>query len=343
MKNRAFLLLTALVLCITSCSKDEENLIEENAKPAFMSGLSFAKIKDLGDNNFEDQMVGFVGDSVSNNLYVSCRDKFLVNTEKTYKLDLNNLNLKTKNTPLTDFVTKRNHIYNNKLYVFGASGFTNYDLDLNQSQNQTAYGSNKTFNRFGSASFLEDVYIIGGFLGGDKDNMSPGYDKKIWKYNILTNSFTLEAIMSKNRNGGSSEIINRKIYTFFGYENSNDPGTTAPSIQLLNDMQIYDTTNNSFQTISLPAQVKVSFTAKYNNYIFVAGNKTDGNFNSPVNGSFFGYFDTDTNTMIEIPITVSNNTFSFSFISEIEIMNNKIYALVRDSNNNFSIQVANLQ
>jgi hypothetical protein len=47
--------------------------------------------------------------------------------------------------------------------------------------------------------------------------------------------------------------------------------------------------------------------------------------------------------MIEIPTTVSNNTFSFSFISEIEIMNNKIYALVRDSNNNFSIQVANLQ
>lgn len=342
MKNRTFLLLTALVLCITSCSKDEENIIQENTNPAFMNGLSFVKIKDLGDNLIEEQMVGFVGDSITNNLYVSCRDKFIEHTEKIYKFNVNTLELITKNNTLSDFVTKRNHIYNNKLYVFGGSGFTSHDLDLNQSQSQVIYSNSRIFSRFGSAISYDDVYIIGGFLGGE-DSTLPGYDKKIWKHNITTNSMTLQAQMPKNRNGGSSEIINQKIYTFFGYENINDPSTTTPNIQLLNDIQIYNITNNSFQTISLPAQVKVSFTAKYNNHIFVAGNKSAGNFNSSIDGSFFGYFNTETNTMTEIPVTVSDNTFSYAYISEIEIMNGKIYAIVKDSQNNFSIQVANLQ
>ncbi len=74
----------------------------------------------------------------------------------------------------------------------------------------------------------------------------------------------------------------------------------------------------------------------------MAGNKTAGSTSTVINGSFFGYFDIRTNTMTEIPVTVSNNNLDFPYICEIEIMNDKIYALVKNSSNSFSIQVANL-
>lgn len=344
MKNRNLLFLTTVFLMITSCSKEDTTLNDNNTNPTFANGLSFEKLKDLGDNLFEDQMGGFLANPSNNSLYVSCRDKFTIqtHTQTIYKLDLNNLNLLTKTTILSDFVTKRNHIYKDTLYVFSGSGYTKFDLDLNKNISWNKYNPDKIFSRFGSAILNENVYIVGGFFGFE-DADEPNYDKKIWKNNLNTNLLEFEAYMPKNRNGGSSEILNNKIYTFFGYEKIDDPNTTSPAIQLLNDIQIYDINTKNFESISLPSQVKASFTAKYKNYIFVAGNKTDGNFSSPVNGGFFGYFDTRTNTMTEIPITVSNNTFSYAYISEIEIMNNKIYAIVRDANNNFSIQVANLQ
>lgn len=182
---------------------------------------------------------------------------------------------------------------------------------------------------------------MGGGLGGEDPN-DPNFDKKLWKYSLQTSLFTLQANMPKNRNGSSAEIVNNKIYSFFGYENTKS-GTTAPTIQLLNDVQIYDLNSNSFQAKDLAKNVKVSFTAKYENYIFVAGNKIDESLSSAVNGSFFGYFDTKTNIMTEISITVENNNLDFPYICEIEIMNNKIYALVKNSSSAFSIQVANLK
>jgi hypothetical protein len=188
----------------------------------------------------------------------------------------------------------------------------------------------------------ETLYIVGGFLGGEDPNQ-PNYDKKIWKYNVNTKLLELESTMPKNRNGGSSEIVKNKIYTFFGYEKTNSPNSTTPTIELLNDVEIYNLKTKDFENITLPSNVKVSFTAVYNNYIFVAGNKNDGGFSSPINGSFFGYFDTNTKKLVEIPIEVSENTYDFPYISEIEILNDKIYAIVRNAANAYSIQVANLQ
>ena len=56
-----------------------------------------------------------------------------------------------------------------------------------------------------------------------------------------------------------------------------------------------------------------------------------------------GYFDTKTNKMTEIKTIIEGNNYDFPFICEIEIMNDKIYALVRNSENTFSIQVADLK
>lgn len=186
----------------------------------------------------------------------------------------------------------------------------------------------------------ENAYIVGGFLGGETTS-DINYDKKIWKHNLNLNTFVPVANMPKNRYGGSSEIVNNKIYSFFGYEQIQD-GNTNGTIQMHNDLIIYDISTNSFQTIELTKNVRISFTAKYENYIFVAGNKTAGAASTLINGSFFGYYNTTTNTMTEIPVTVSDNSYSFPYFCEIEIMNGKIYALVKNSFNSFSIQVANL-
>lgn len=118
---------------------------------------------------------------------------------------------------------------------------------------------------------------------------------------------------------------------------------SSPAIKLLNNIQVYDLSTKSFQNIPFNCQVKVSFTAKYNHYIFVAGNSTAGSFESPVSGAFMGCFDTKTNKMTEIKTIIEGNSYDFPFICEIEIMNDKIYALVRNSENSFSIQVANLK
>jgi hypothetical protein len=47
MKNRNILILTVLLLIITSCSKEEVNLIDKKANPVFANGLNFEKLKDL--------------------------------------------------------------------------------------------------------------------------------------------------------------------------------------------------------------------------------------------------------------------------------------------------------
>jgi hypothetical protein len=326
-------------LLFLSCNKNEEAIELVETKSVFAGRLAFEKIKDIPENQFEDQMPGFLANPSDNSLYISCRNKNLTYLETTYKLNLNDLKLISKNATITDFVTKRNYIYNNQLYVFGAEKYTIYDLDLNTTTPSTPYLPNNLFSRFGFIAQNENVYIIGGFLGGSTQD--PTYNKKIYNLNLNTNKFLEFATMPKNRNGSSAEIVDNKIYSFFGYENIKS-NTTSPSIQMLDDLQIYDINSNSFQTINLAKNVKVSFTAKYKNYIFVAGNKTAGSTFTVINGSFFGYFDTKTNVMTEIPITVENNNLNFPYICEIEVMNNKIYALVKNSFNSFSIQVANL-
>ena len=343
-KNIVILALIGLLLLLLSCNKDQEVIELVDPKPVFADKLTFQKIKDIPENHFEDQMPGFLANTSNNSLYLSCRDKFKLTTETVYKLNVNDLKLTTKNTIARDFATKRMHIFNNKLFVFGGEKFNKYDLNLNEEIVGTYYGSfvtYKSFSRFGSCILNENAYIIGGFLGGESTSDS-NYDKKIWKHNLNTNTFVQVASMPKNRYGGSSEIVNNKIYSFFGYEQIQD-GNTNGTIQVQNDLLIFDINTNSFQTIALTKNVKISFTAKFENYIFMAGNKIDSNSSSLVNGSFFGYFNTTTNTMTEIPVTVSDNGYAFPYFCEIEIMNGKIYALVKNTSSSFSIQVANIK
>ena len=340
MKTIKFILSIAIIISSLSCNRENEVIEIKKAIPVFASGLSFQKLIDIPSNYYEDQSVGFLANRSNNSLYLSCRFIDTQPSEIIYKIEANNLSLKTKITASSDFVTKRNYIYNNQLYVFGAQKYTIYDLDLNLNPNSILYLPNDSFSRFGFTAQNESAYIIGGFLGGSAAD--PNYNRQIFKININSSTTSVFATMPTNRNGGSSEIVNNKIYTFFGYKTNFDPATSN-NLQLLNDLLIFDINTANFQMLPLPTNVKVSYTAKYNNLIFVAGNKTAGNFDSPVNGSFFGYFNIDTNIMTEIPITVSNGSYTFPFICEIEIMNNKIYALVKNSASNYSIQVANLQ
>ncbi|TAF68247.1 MAG: hypothetical protein EAZ58_09285 [Flavobacterium sp.] len=332
-------------LIITSCQNEP---IDKNAvldpTSVFQSGLVFKKVIDIPDNYFVDQMPGFTAHPKENVLYLSCRDKFIYNTETIYKINVSNQKLTIKNSAVSDFVTKRNHIFEDKLYVLGGEKFNSYGLDLTEETKGSRYGSfitSKVFSRFGTCISDSDVYIIGGFLGGESLS-EPNYDRKIWKLNLKQNTFDFVDYMPKNRNGASSEYSKGTIYTFFGYENVKSTNL-RPAIKLLNDIQVYDLSSKSFQSIPYDRQVRVSFTAKYNHYIFVVGNTSADSYESPINGSFMGYFDTKTNKMTEIKTIIEGNTYNFPFICEIEIMNDKVYALVRNSENSFSIQVANLK
>ncbi len=337
MKTIKLLLATAFVSVLISCSKDKEPADAVGA--TFTNGLTFQKIKDLPNNYYDDQSVGFFANQANSSLYISCRDMDVLQSETILKFNTIDQSFIRKNTPTQDFITKRNCIYNNQLYVFGAQRCNAYNIDLSLNFSPLPYKTNLVLSRFGFTTLNENAYIVGGFIGGSYSD-----DKKIWKFNMITNSFTEQATMSVSRSGGSSEIVNNKIYTFFGYERIDNPiNNIGVYFKFLNDLQIYNLSTNLFENVALTNNVKVSFTAKYNNYIFVAGNKTTEYYSSPVVGSFFGYFNTDTNIMTEIPITVQENNFAFPYICEIEVMNNKIYALVKNNANVYSIQVANLQ
>jgi hypothetical protein len=327
-----------LFIAFFSCQNDSEVETETN-EPPFASGLTFQNLIDIPPTNYYvDQMVGFLANESNNSLYISSRSQNLLQSETIRKLNLNNLNLTTKNTTSADFATKRNHIYNNKLYVFGGDYYNRYDLDLNEDLIGTSYSEQRSFTRQGTCIQDNNLYIIGGFLGGI---VIPNYDKKILKLNLASDAIEEVATMQKNRWGASAELVNNKIYTFFGSEVLSLP---EEGYILHNDIQIYDLTTNTFQNIAIENNIYRSFTAKYHNYIFVAGtkvmNSSEGNV-TPID-SYFGYFDTTTNTLHEIEIFTENNTYSFPYICEIEIMNNKIYALMRNSENNYSVQVANL-
>lgn len=116
MKNLTKIIVVATGLILFSCDNESTDSIAE--KPALIKSLSFKNIIEIESNNFEDQMSGFLANPSENSLYISCRNKSLMNTETTYKITLNDLKLISKNVSVMDFVTKRNHIYNNQLCVF---------------------------------------------------------------------------------------------------------------------------------------------------------------------------------------------------------------------------------
>ena len=316
MKTIKILFVLVSMALFFSCNKDKETTELLTSTPPFASGLSFQKIKDLPNNYYDHQAVGFLANQANSSLYISCRDINFLQSETIHKYNTIDQSLITKNTPIKDFATKRNYIYNNQLYVFGSQKVSIYDLNLNSSLNTIPYPDNSSYSRFGFAAQNNNIYFVGGFLGGSA--MSPDYDKKLVNYDIVTNVFATAAFMPINRNGGSSEFVNNKLYTFFGYEWMFDPAFLN-NIRFLNDALIFDISTSSFQALPLASNIKYSYTAKYNNYIFVAGNKYADSLSSTVVGSFFGYFNTDTNIMIEIPITVQENNFAFPYICEIEI------------------------
>ena len=335
MKN--FLKLSIAIL-LFSCSNEEPKTSESKDL-----SLNFKTVIELEENFFENSMGGMIADPTNKVLYISCREKnsLLSQPEKVYKLNLGNSEIKNIIKDGPDFITKRPIIYNNNLYVYGGQKTNKYDLNLTEistSVYQNINNPNLVFSRFGLTNNNNVSYIIGGRISGSEVNLG----KEIFTHNLVTNTVEELALMPEPRYGSSSETLNNKLYIFNGYETLTQQNSTSPETKLLNSILIYDLSTKTFEKLDAHKNVSYSFSAKYEDKIFVCGNTSQGTFNSQINGGYFGIFDPTTKKLTDIPITIENNSYSFPYICEIEVIGDKIYALVKNSNSKYSIQVANI-
>ncbi len=280
-------------------------------------GLNFTEVTTI-QKSLALGTTGFTGANSSNSLYIAFRDNTVVpNVPTVYKYDLNTSSL-TENTldPNNDFVTKRAYVSNNKLKVFGGQFITEYDLDIAGTPSFVNHNIG-SLTRFGFTTLDQDIYIIG-------ENLDTETSNELWRYNGLSNSFETAANLPSGKAWADIEVVNNKLYIFGGQSAFSDTEPEALSY-------IYDIDNDSFTSFNLPEALFSSYSARYQNLIYVAGNIAIDADNDNINedyDNFLGVYNTQDDSFTEITNDLDDS--GTNTIKGITVFNNKLFILFDD-------------
>ncbi|MGB3606835.1 hypothetical protein [Psychroserpens sp.] len=288
------------------------------------SSLNFSPITVLNTNSQLLQLgaVGFLGSYLHNSLFIAHRndiDSQTPNAEIIRKLDLINNSWSSTEFLISDFTTKRLHIIDNELISIGGSFINFYDLnafsDPITSENYTT-NAYPAFSRFGSFQVNNNLYLVGGdFVAENSD--------RIYKFNDTFNTVEITATMPSNKTWAQSEVVDNKAYVFSGQQLLND--STPETLSY-----IYDIDTNDFTPFDLPYSLFTSYTAKYENLIFVAGDiRTDTNNDGILDQSqpALGVYNTEDNTYTDIQTNLGPVNGIPYTIFEMTILNDTLYII----------------
>ena len=276
------------------------------------SSLSFTEIASFqSPAGIANLSSGFVGSFADNSLYIAMREG---SPERVIKYNLDSNTFNENSYSQFDFVTKRLHIINNQLKVVGAQFINTYSLEVDSDPISTAHGLSD-ISRFGSAVVDDDIYFVGGDLS-DEANAN-----KITRYNQVTGNLEVIATMPTSKFWAESEIVDNKLYVFGGKQTFiGDSETTS---------YIYDLDTNTFETFNLPVPLFASFTARYENLIYVSGQvrvDTNNDGNEDDFNIYLGVYNTLDNTLTEISTDLDDSD-NLSSIWGMTLFNNKLYVI----------------
>lgn len=284
--------------------------------------LQFTELFTFESDAIANSAPGMMGSMADNSLFIATRetqvDGVFVNSERVIKFDLDTETVTERLNNNSDFVSKQLHIINGQLTVVGAQRINSYGLDIGTnpvpSQDYATLLGFQNFglSRFGSAVLGNDVYLVGGEL----DNT---FTNRIFRFNTAEESISEFATMPEARFGARAEIVNNKLYIFGGSEEFLSPPAK-------NTIYSYNIESGELATANMPQGLILSYTAKVENLIYVAGRMDifEGNTLTDI-GFYLAVYDTVTGTFTELNSNLESP--EFETIHAMAVLADKLYVI----------------
>jgi hypothetical protein len=283
-------------------------LYPQNKKTTEITGsLQFEKLTEITGKGIE-QAPGFTGSEASNSLYIAYRRLDVTpQPERIVRYSLNDGVFTTRDFFQPDFVTKEIHIINDELKVIGAQFVNTYSLDLDKPP--LSFRHNLILTRFGSTVIDDNIFIFGGSLSDTtKSNI-------VYKQNQNTGLLSQVGTLPENRYWAHGEIVDDKLYVFGGRIGFNvEVGE--------DDIFVFDLNTATSKTLKLPNPMYRTFAARFENFIFIAGQR---NVSAGKWETNFGVFDTHNDTYTELSSSLASTSNQTVF--GITIVGTKLYVL----------------
>ena len=288
------------------------------------STLSFSQLTTVQDNHmYGEANVGITGSYVDNSLYIANRSQIYVSgnhIHNTRKLNIDTNEMTTNVFEIQDFYTKRAHVINNELLVFGGSYIYKYDLNLSADPTLVEHGLGGIgISRFGSASVNDDIYIV----GGDLDELE---SDRIIKYNQVSGTISDVGLLPGPKTHAGAEIVDDKLYVFSGRQQF------AANETVETTSYIYDLTTGASSSFDVPRPMMNTYASRFQNLIFVCGDVWEDN-NGDGNVDNFeieiGVYDTSTNTYSQLEHDIDDSD-AFSLVTAMTVFNGKMYVIYGD-------------
>ena len=211
-----------------------------------------------------------------------------------------------------DYLAQQLAFIDDQVVTISSNEINESNLDLSGNAQITPLATSVGEFGYRTVSLGNQIYKIGGYNGLGLDAISA--------LNIGDTSFLQVVTMPEEKGYAGAEIIDNELYVIGGFTFS-DQG----DIVTYDEMTIYDLSNMSAQVIALPANLTRTYTARYENLLYIAGRKYNGPGQATTN--YLTVYNTLDNSFQEIDIT---GMLPFSMIMrEMTVSNSKIYFAVQ--------------
>jgi hypothetical protein len=212
-----------------------------------------------------------------------------------------------------DYVAQQLAFIDDQVVTISSNEVSKSNLDLSGNAQTTTLSTSVGEFDYRTVAIENQIYKIGGHngLGLDAISILNGSDT----------SFSQVLAMAEEKTSVGAEIIDNELYVIGGFKFS-DQG----EIITYDEMVMYDLENNmSAQVIALPANLTRTFTARYENLLYIAGRKYNGSGQAITN--YLTVYNTLDNSFQEIDITgMLPHTM---IMREMTVSNSKIYFAIQ--------------
>ena len=212
-----------------------------------------------------------------------------------------------------DYVAQQLAFIDDQVVTISSNEVSKSNLDLSGNIQTTTLSTSVGEFDYRTVAIENQIYKIGGHNGLGLDAISV--------LNDGDTSFSQVLTMAEEKTSVGAEIIDNELYVVGGFKFS-DQG----EIITYDEMVMYDLENNmSAQIITLPANLTRTFTARYENLLYIAGRKYNGSGQAITN--YLTVYNTLDNSFQEIDI---NGMLPHTMIMrEMTVSNSKIYFAIQ--------------
>lgn len=305
-----------------------EKLASDNVSLPTGNFLNFSEVNSFLSEMVPSGSIGFQGSHSDNSLYIATRETGDINSEgiepeKIFKLSLETNTFTTNNFFQHDFVTKSIHFIEDNLVIAGGSYINYYNPENIGIPISVAHNANQGYGltRFGASAVDNLIYISGGDINPLEDVDNTG--NTVRKFNTLTAQIEDVVPLPQTRYKAGTAIVNDRLFIFGGQLvfNTSDTGES--------ESYILDLDNGSLSSFDLPVPLAFSYTAVYENLIYVGGTKwfdDDGDGNNDNWDIFFGVYNTIDDTFTELDHNLDDSDTSTT-IYALTFLNDKLYVV----------------